>query len=48
MALNMVSPGKEKSLLERMRALSVGEQDIGEGVTREAIGNMNEGKKVKI
>ena len=48
MALNVVSPGKEKFLLERMRALGVREQDIGEGVRREAIGNMNEDKKVKI
>ena len=48
MVLHIVSPGKEKSLLERMRALDVREQDIGEGVRREAIGNMNEGKKLKI
>jgi len=34
MALNMVSPGKEKSLLERMHALGVREQDIEEQFVR--------------
>jgi protein subunit release factor B len=34
MALNVVSPGKEKSLLERMRALGVREQDIEEQFVR--------------
>jgi peptide chain release factor len=34
MALNIVSPGKEKSLLERMQALGVREQDIEEQFVR--------------
>jgi protein subunit release factor B len=34
MALNIVSPAKEKSLLERMRALGVREQDIEERFVR--------------
>jgi protein subunit release factor B len=34
MALNVVSPGKEKSLLERMQALGVREQDIEEQFVR--------------
>jgi protein subunit release factor B len=34
MALNIVSPEKEKSLLERMRALGVSEQDIEEQFVR--------------
>jgi protein subunit release factor B len=34
MALNIVSPEKEKSLLERMRALGVSEQDIEEHFVR--------------
>ena len=34
MTLNMVSPGKEKFLLERMRALGVREQDIEEQFVR--------------
>ena len=34
MALNIVSPEKQKSLLERMRALGVGEQDIEEQFVR--------------
>ena len=34
MAFNIVSPGKEKSLLERMRALGVREQDIEEQFVR--------------
>jgi protein subunit release factor B len=34
MAFNVVSPGKEKSLLERMRALGVREQDIEEQFVR--------------
>jgi peptide chain release factor len=34
MALNVVSPGKEKSLLERMQALGVREQDIDEQFVR--------------
>ena len=34
MALNIVSPGKEKSLLERMQALGVREQDIEEHFVR--------------
>jgi protein subunit release factor B len=34
MALNIVSPGKEKSLLERMLALGVREQDIEEQFVR--------------
>ena len=34
MALNMVSPGKEKSLLERMRASGVREEDIEEQFVR--------------
>jgi protein subunit release factor B len=34
MALNVVSPGKEKSLLERMQALGVWEQDIEEQFVR--------------
>src|SRR3989441_3150792 len=34
MALNIVSPGKEKSLVERMRALGVREQDIEEQFVR--------------
>src|SRR4030066_1508269 len=34
MALNMVSPAKEKSLLERMEALGVREQDIEEQFVR--------------
>src|SRR4030066_664028 len=34
MALNIVSPGKEKSLLERMHALGVREQDIEEQFVR--------------
>ena len=34
MALNSVSPGKEKSLLERMQALGVREQDIEEQFVR--------------
>ena len=34
MALNMVSPGKEKSLLERMRALGVREEDLEEQFVR--------------
>jgi peptide chain release factor len=34
MALNIVSPAKEKSLLDRMRALGVREQDIEEQFVR--------------
>jgi len=34
MALNSVSPGKEKSLLERMQALGVREEDIEEQFVR--------------
>ncbi len=34
MAFNIVSPGKEKSLLERMHALGVQEQDIEEHFVR--------------
>jgi protein subunit release factor B len=34
MALNVVSPGKEKSLLDRMQALGVREQDIEEQFVR--------------
>jgi protein subunit release factor B len=34
MALNIVSPGKEKPLLERMQALGVREQDIEEHFVR--------------
>ena len=34
MAFNIVSPGKEKSLLERMRALGVREQDVDEQFVR--------------
>ena len=34
MAFNIVSPGKEKSLLERMHALGVREQDIEEHFIR--------------
>ena len=34
MALNIVSPGKEKSLLERMHALGIREQDIEEHFVR--------------
>ncbi|MET0252995.1 MAG: peptide chain release factor-like protein, partial [Terrimicrobiaceae bacterium] len=34
MALNIVSPAKEKSLLERMQALGVREQDIEEQFVR--------------
>ena len=34
MALNILSPGKEKSLLERMQALGVREQDIEEHFVR--------------
>ena len=34
MAFNIVSPGKEKSLLERMQALGVREQDIEEQFVR--------------
>ena len=34
MALNSVSPGKEKSLLERMQALGVREEDIEEQCVR--------------
>ena len=34
MALNIVSPGKEKSLLERMQTLGVREQDIEEQFVR--------------
>jgi protein subunit release factor B len=34
MTLNIVSPGKEKSLLERMQALGVREQDIEEQFVR--------------
>jgi protein subunit release factor B len=34
MALNIVSPGKEKSMLERMQALGVREQDIEEQFVR--------------
>jgi len=34
MALNIVSPGKEKSLLDRMQALGVREQDIEEQFVR--------------
>ena len=34
MALNIVSPGKQKSLLERMQALGVREQDIEEQFVR--------------
>jgi len=34
MALNTVSPGKEKSLLERMQALGVREEDIEEQFVR--------------
>jgi protein subunit release factor B len=34
MAFNIVSPGKEKSLLERMQALGVQEQDIEEQFVR--------------
>jgi protein subunit release factor B len=34
MAFNIVSPGKEKSLLERMHALGVREQDIEEQFVR--------------
>ncbi|TAJ76940.1 peptide chain release factor-like protein, partial [bacterium] len=34
MAFNIVSPGKEKSLLERMHALGVREQDIEEHFVR--------------
>ncbi len=34
MAFNIVSPGKEKSLLERMQALGVREQDIEEHFVR--------------
>jgi protein subunit release factor B len=34
MAFNVVSPGKEKSLLERMQALGVREQDIEEQFVR--------------
>jgi protein subunit release factor B len=34
MALNMVLPGKQKSLLERMQALGVREQDIEEQFVR--------------
>src|SRR3970282_2082503 len=34
MALNIVSPGKEKSLLRRMQALGVREQDIEEQFVR--------------
>jgi protein subunit release factor B len=34
MTFNVVSPGKEKSLLERMRALGVREQDIEEQFVR--------------
>jgi protein subunit release factor B len=34
MALNIVSPDKEKSLLERMQALGVSEQDIEEQFVR--------------
>src|SRR2546425_11146042 len=34
MALNIVSPGKERSLLERMQSLGVREQDIEEQFVR--------------
>ena len=34
MALNVVSPGKEKSLLERMQSLGVKEQDLEEQFVR--------------
>src|SRR3989337_3009847 len=34
MALNIVSPGKEKSLLERMQSLGVREQDMDEQFVR--------------